>query len=117
MRVGMWAGQAKQQTLVLTQRSLQRRETVRRERSAGGEVFRRAGGEGAVAVRLAVAAIGEHQRNVVKRDGRTERTVSRPIHSDKRKGRRYGRRVLLQIHASQRQILQRCAVCLLAAGI
>jgi hypothetical protein len=111
MHVGMWAGQAKQQTLVLTQRSLQRRETVRRERTAGSEVFRRAGGEGAIAVRLAVAAIGgaptqcSEERRADREDGGAcQSTLIR-----ERKGRRYGRRDVSQIHASQRQILQRCA--------
>lgn len=54
-------GKRKQPTLVLTDRCLQRWETGRREISEGGDALRRAGAKGAVAVRLAVAAIEEQR--------------------------------------------------------
>lgn len=52
-------GKTKQLTLVLMHRFLQWRETGRKEISKGADALRRAGGEGAVVVRLAVAAIKE----------------------------------------------------------
>ena len=78
-------------TLVLTARDLQRRETGRSEISAGGDALR-TGGDGAVAARLAVAAIessggvrGGSGSGRGRRDGRPARAGSRPILIDKEK--------------------------------
>lgn len=59
--------------LVLTHRCLQRRETGRKEISEEGDALRRAGGEGAVVVTLAVAAIDEDE--VLGREWKKRRTA------------------------------------------